>query len=232
MGDLSEPVLEGTAASDYERYLRTDELLALQKGPGEFAHRDEVLFQVVHQSSELWLKLASFEIETAAELVAAQDSEEAARLVGRATLAIRLITDQLMMLERLCPWEYTEVRRVLGHGSGFDSPGFNRLRDAAPLLGEAFSAELKRRRRSLVDVYTDRAASRDLYDLAEILVDLDQTMTAWRVIHVKVVQRIIGRSVVGTQGTPVEVLEKLTPQRLYPELWDVRDQLTELSPPS
>ena len=45
------------APSDYERYLRTDELLALQKTPEEWAHRDELLFQTVHQSSELWLKL-------------------------------------------------------------------------------------------------------------------------------------------------------------------------------
>ena len=44
--------------SDYERYLRTDELLSLQKAPDEWVHRDELLFQTVHQSSELWLKHA------------------------------------------------------------------------------------------------------------------------------------------------------------------------------
>ena len=45
-------------ASDYERYLRTDELLSLQKTPEERVHRDELLFQTVHQTSELWLKFA------------------------------------------------------------------------------------------------------------------------------------------------------------------------------
>ena len=63
--DYSQPILPGQGASDYERYLRTDELLALQKTPEEMAHRDELLFQTVHQSSELWLKLACFEVETA-----------------------------------------------------------------------------------------------------------------------------------------------------------------------
>ena len=52
---LTTPILPGTAASDYERYLRTDELLALQKSAADVAHRDEHLFQTVHQSSELWL---------------------------------------------------------------------------------------------------------------------------------------------------------------------------------
>ena len=60
----------GEGGSDYERYLRTDALLALQKGADEWVHRDELLFQTVHQSSELWLKLAWNEVEEAARLVA------------------------------------------------------------------------------------------------------------------------------------------------------------------
>src|SRR5262249_29787952 len=67
--DLSQPVLPGPAASDYERYLRTDDLLSLQKTPEEQAHRDELLFQTVHQSSELWLKLAVAEVEAATALL-------------------------------------------------------------------------------------------------------------------------------------------------------------------
>ena len=61
--DFSRPILAGEGASDYERYLRTDELLALQKSAGEQAHRDELLFQTVHQASELWLQLAWTEVE-------------------------------------------------------------------------------------------------------------------------------------------------------------------------
>ena len=67
-GEL-EPILPGPGASDYERYLRTDELLALQKPPEEMVHRDERLFQTMHQSSELWLKLACFEIDEAIVLI-------------------------------------------------------------------------------------------------------------------------------------------------------------------
>ena len=40
------------------------------------------------------------------------------------------------MLEHMSPWEYTEVRKVLGHGSGFDSPGFKELRRVAKPLGD------------------------------------------------------------------------------------------------
>ena len=41
-----------------------------------------------------------------------------------------------------------------------------------------------------------------------------------------VVERIIGGDVVGTQGTPVEMLGKLVQRKLYPELWKVRTELT------
>jgi tryptophan 2,3-dioxygenase len=53
--ERTKPILPGTAATDYERYLRTDELLSLQKAPNAVVHRDEHLFQTVHQASELWL---------------------------------------------------------------------------------------------------------------------------------------------------------------------------------
>ena len=59
------PILPGPGASDYERYLRTDELLSLQKTADEWVHRDELLFFTVHQTSELWLKLAWNEVALA-----------------------------------------------------------------------------------------------------------------------------------------------------------------------
>ena len=46
-------------------------LLSLQREPEEMAHRDELMFQTVHQSTELWLKHACFEVEEAARQVAA-----------------------------------------------------------------------------------------------------------------------------------------------------------------
>ncbi len=133
--DFDTPILAGSAPSDYERYLNTEELLALQKGPDEWVHRDELLFQVVHQSSELWLKLATSDVEEATRRVEQGEVAEAARLLRRPLRCMRYATDQLDMLEELSPWEYQEIRKVLGHGSGFDSPGWRSLRTALPRLG-------------------------------------------------------------------------------------------------
>ncbi|MGN6798637.1 MAG: tryptophan 2,3-dioxygenase family protein [Gaiellaceae bacterium] len=231
MSELAKPVLPGTAGSDYERYLRTDELLALQKTAGEWIHRDELLFQSVHQTSEIWLKLAWNEIEEAARLVGEDDISAALRLLRRANDCFTLVTLALDMLEHMSPWEYTEVRKVLGHGSGFDSPGFKELRRVTKLLGEQFHAARERAGLSLVEVYTQGREHEDLYNLAEQCIELDERVTVWRVRHFKVVQRTIGGDVIGTQGTPVEVMGRLIHHSFFPELWDVRNELTQMNLP-
>ena len=227
--DFSQPVLPGDAKSDYERYLSTDELLSLQKGPDEWVHRDELLFQTVHQSSELWLQLAWNEVEAATGHLGDSELDAALRLLRRSALCLVYATDQLDMLEHLSPWEYQEIRKVLGHGSGFDSPGWRELRRVTPLLGQAFHAQREHAGLSLVDVYVRGREHEALYQLAEALVELDERITTWRVRHYKVVARIIGDSVVGTQGTPVEVLGRLIHHSFFPELWRVRNELTALS---
>jgi tryptophan 2,3-dioxygenase len=223
------PILPGAGGSDYERYLRTDELLVLQKGPDEWVHRDELLFQTVHQSSELWLKHAWVEVEEATRLVEARDVAAALRLLRRANESLSYVVGFLEHLELMSPWEYQEIRRVLGHGSGFDSPGFREIRRVSPPLLEAFHALRRERGLSLLEVYTRGREHEDLYQLAEALTDWDENVGIWRFRHFKVVSRIIGEDVVGTQGTPVELLAGLIKHKLYPELWAVRTALTELA---
>jgi tryptophan 2,3-dioxygenase len=227
--DYSQPILAGAGDSDYERYLRTDDLLALQKEPSEQVHRDELLFQTVHQASELWLKLAWNEVEEATRLLERGELEPAERLLRRAHLALDYVLAQLEMLEGLSPWEYQAIRKVLGHGSGFDSPGFREIRRITPQLGQAFSALLRDAGLSVVELYRQGREHERLYQLAELLIGWDERITLWRMRHYLVVARVIGDSVVGTQGTPVELLGGLIKQRFYPELWQARNRLTELA---
>jgi tryptophan 2,3-dioxygenase len=228
--DRNKPILPGAAATDYERYLRTDELLSLQKSASEVAHRDEHLFQAVHQSSELWLKLACTELEHATALLAGDEVMAAVRVLRRANDCMDLITTQLHMLEHMSPVDYAVVRTALGHGAGFDSPGFRGVHHLSPALGEAFDGLLHRRGMELLAVYKAAGEHEDLYQLAEQMMTWDERVILWRFHHLKVVERIIGGNVIGTQGTPVEVLGKRIDVRFFPELWTVRDEITRRSP--
>jgi tryptophan 2,3-dioxygenase len=228
--ERNKPILPGQAASDYERYLRTEELLSLQKTDAEVAHRDEHLFQAVHQSSELWLKLACTELEQATALLAGDGVLAAIRLLRRANDCIELITTQLHMLEHMSPVDYAVVRTALGHGAGFDSPGFRGVHRLSPALRDALDALLRRRGVDLLAVYSGGHEHEDLYQLAEQMMTWDERTILWRFHHLKVVERIIGGNVIGTQGTPVEVLGKRIDVRFFPELWIVRDEITRRSP--
>ena len=105
---------------------------------------------------------------------------------------------------------------MLGHGSGFDSPGWRELRRVTPALGQAFHSLRERAGLTLADVYVQGREHEELYQLAEALMEWDELINLWRIRHYKVVARVIGDSVVGTQGTPVEVLGRLVHHVFFP----------------
>jgi tryptophan 2,3-dioxygenase len=226
--DVHAPVLPGRGASDYERYLRTDELLSLQKDPEERVHHDELLFQTVHQSSELWLKLAATEVDEAAAALERSETGAAIRLLRRSVLCVQYVTTNLEMLNQMDPWEYQQIRVVLGHGSGFDSPGFRRIPHATQRVWKAFERRLTDAGLDLVSLYQHGREHEDLFQLAELLTEWDERVWVWRFRHYSIVARALGEETVGTQGTPVQVLGKLIAQRQLPRLWETRSRLVEL----
>jgi tryptophan 2,3-dioxygenase len=226
MDDLRTPILPGTAASDYERYLRTDELLALQKPPQEMLHKDELTFQVVHQASELLLKGAAWELERALGHLEQGDFANCSRLIRRANMEIDYPINLLHVLETITPYDYHLIRAGLGHGSGLDSPGFLALLHVGPRLGRAFDAQLETAGATVVDMYRHHQKHFGLHDVAESLLDFDERVQIFRFHHLKLAQRIIGGGVVGTMGTPVEVLHQRQEHVFYKELWDARNEIT------
>ncbi len=226
--DQHAPVLPGRGASDYERYLRTDELLSLQKPAEERVHHDELLFQTVHQSSELWLKLGTTSVDEAAALLERDEVAPAVRLMRRAVLCLQYVTTQLEMLNQMSPWEYHQIRVGLGHGSGFDSPGFRRAPAVTQRVSRAFDRLLERAGLSLPELYMHGREHEELYQLAELLTEWDERIWVWRFRHYAIVARALGEETIGTQGTPVQVLGKLIAQRQIPKLWDLRSRLVEL----
>jgi tryptophan 2,3-dioxygenase len=219
-------ILEGLGKSDYERYIRTPELLALQKSPDEWLHRDELLFAITHQTAELWLKLATSEAYEIANYLAAGNIRMALRLVPRILMCIDFAEKGMAMLDQMTPWDYQQVRRALGHGSGFDSPGFNSIRKAIPTLGKEFNRLRGESNVELLTIFLEHEKYDGLFSLAQALLEIDQAMFMWRQRHFKIVERSIGTKVSGTQGTPVEVLSKLNSFNFFPELWDIRTTIT------
>lgn len=213
----------------YEKYLRTEELLSLQKPEEQLVHHDELQFQVVHQVFELWWKEADFELRTVRKLLQEFNVPQALRLMQRVVQIQHLMLANLRMLETMSPWDFHGFRLVLADGAGTDSPGFHNLMTLSPRLWDDFKALLEHEQVSLTDVYIHADHYPLLMAFAEALTDYDEVFQLFRAQHFKLAQRMIGPGSIGTGGTPMEMLERTLRDSFYPELWEVRNQLTKIA---
>lgn len=213
----------------YEKYLRTEELLSLQKPEEELVHHDELQFQVVHQVFELWWKESYFELRTIRKLLQEFTIPQALRLMQRVIQTQHLMLANLRMLESMSPWDFHGFRLVLADGAGTDSPGFHHLMTISPLLWDDFKALLEHEQVSLTDVYIHADRYPLLMAFAEALTDYDEVFQLFRTQHFKLAQRMIGPGSIGTGGTPMEMLQRTLLDSFYPELWEARNQLTSIA---
>jgi tryptophan 2,3-dioxygenase len=213
----------------YEQYLNTTTLLSLQKPEDELAHHDELQFQVVHQVFELWWKETIFELHTVRRLLQQHTVIEATRLLQRVIRIQHLLLENMRMLETMTPWAFHGFRKVLADGAGTDSPGFRTLLQLSPLLWDDFRALLDAEQVSLISVYSQPQQYPLLLACAEALLDYDEVFQLFRAHHLKLAQRMIGPGSVGTGGTPMSMLERTLQDKFYPELWNVRNELTQMA---
>ncbi|MBF6591234.1 MAG: tryptophan 2,3-dioxygenase [Ktedonobacterales bacterium] len=213
------------ALSTYEVYLHTEQLFTLQKPEGERLHPDELTFQVVHQTIELWWKMTQQQLDTATNRLRGGQTEEAAWALRRAVSAQSVVAQATRQLEFVSPKDFLSFRGILGNGSGADSPGFRAILRQAPPLWEAFAAALERETISLLDLYQHPWEHATLYQCAEALVDFDELFHLFRAQHLKLAERNLGLGAIGTGGTPMPQLERTLRDLLFPLLWTVRDEL-------
>jgi tryptophan 2,3-dioxygenase len=215
----------GAGKTEYERYLRTPELLALQKVPEARSHPDELLFQSVHQVEEIWMKLMVHELGEAVVALDADAFAAARHSVDRACRVEVLLEQQLRLFETMLPSAYLAIRAGLGAGSGLDSPGFNRMNEIAPAIWSSFSRALDRQEVDLLTIYQDPTVRPDVLAVAETLVTLDAQMQRFKREHILTVRRIIGIGTASLRGNPMEMLERSARLTYFPMLWAVRDRL-------
>lgn len=212
--------------TDYEKYIRTAELLALQKAPDALSCHDELQFQVVHQAHELYMKLIEHELRFACSLLNDGDPARAITTLKRVATVQRVLLHSVDLLDTMAPTDYMTIRTVLGKGSGQESPGFRAmLRLPGELVWPAVSAFLDGRGVTLRAIYEHPHDNHQLFQLCEGLVDYDQLLQTWRYRHLMLVYRIIGTGTPSLKGKHSDLLAHGMKQRFFPKLWDVRDEL-------
>ncbi|SER26261.1 tryptophan 2,3-dioxygenase [Piscibacillus halophilus] len=103
----------------YGDYLDLDKILNAQNRLS--GHHDEMLFIVIHQVSELWLKLTLHEIHAATEAIQSENYDGAFKMLARVSKIQSQIIQAWDVLATMTPAEYLEFREHLGQASGFQS---------------------------------------------------------------------------------------------------------------
>ncbi len=149
-------------------------------------------------------------------------------LFSRCTLILKMMSEQLDLLETMSPHDYQQIRLQLGNGSGQESPGFRALMKMPPELWTTFEdVYLTGRSLSVRDIYDTHYAHDDAYVIAECLMEFDERMGKFRANHIFLIHRSIGMGAASLKGRPVELLDAGARHRFFPELWAVRHEMTD-----
>ncbi|MGE7602113.1 tryptophan 2,3-dioxygenase [Peribacillus sp. NPDC097675] len=122
---MEESRLEEGMVTDFEKemsygdYLQLDQVLASQRLLS--GHHDEMLFIVIHQTSELWMKLILHELTAATELIKEGRLEPSFKMLSRISRIQQQLVQSWNVLSTLTPSDYMEFRDKLGNSSGFQS---------------------------------------------------------------------------------------------------------------
>jgi tryptophan 2,3-dioxygenase len=117
--DVSRESIHWEQDLSYGSYLALDKLLGCQNPRGE-AH-DEMMFVIIHQASELWMKLCIHEIGAAMREVERDNLRAAFKMLSRVSRIQGQLRQSWSVLATMTPIDYIRFRDGLGQSSGFQS---------------------------------------------------------------------------------------------------------------
>lgn len=236
---------------NYPSYLALDELLSLQRPRSKPEHPDELLFIVVHQSSELWFKVILRDLDTLAAALEKRDAGLALWQLQRVNGLMRIVSAQLSSLALLPPQHFAAFRTNLGTSSGSQSVQFRAIEAASglredwflkllkeqgdipkdiqrwldrPSLQEMFLKFLKDEGTSLDELYLGPGPKLHFF-IAEALLEYEMEFGQWRFVHAQLVERMLGPGTTGTGGSSgASMLHRTVAIRFFPKLAEVRAQ--------
>jgi tryptophan 2,3-dioxygenase len=108
----------------YATYLKLDQLLSLQEPRSAPPEHDEMLFLISHQAYELWFKLQLHELEKVRRDFVGNHLYGAIATFKRVRTVMKVMVEQIDILETLTPMSFNSFRDRLEHASGFQSSQF------------------------------------------------------------------------------------------------------------
>ncbi len=189
----------------YAQYLKLDSILDAQKLEseklGKVAH-DEMLFIIIHQAYELWFKQILFELGSIKDIFQADEVDDlklgtiTSRL-DRVNKILKLLVDQVTIIETMTPSSFLEFRNLLNPASGFQSLQFRRLEtllglkyeDRSTIEKKFFNLRLTKQESSELNAALKEPTIKELLDIWLSRLDLidSKGFSFWKTLRETVV---------------------------------------------
>ena len=211
-----------TRSSDitYAGYLALDDLLSAQRPLSD--QHDEMLFVVIHQTKELWLKQILHEVALAQAMVRAGDLVPAYKSLARVSRIQAVMTQSWDILSTMTPTDYLRFRGALGASSGFQSDQFRRLEAMLGLKDASFLKFHIGRPEALAALEAAIAAP-SLYDDA-----LAQMAKAGLPVPAEVLNRDVTQPYEPSEGVEAAWLEVYRDTERWWALYQLAEKLVDL----
>jgi tryptophan 2,3-dioxygenase len=204
----------------YAGYLALDELLAAQKPLSD--EHDEMLFIIIHQTKELWLKQILHEVGLAMARIAEGDLGASYKSLARVSRIQAVMTSSWDILSTLTPADYLRFRGVLGSSSGFQSDQFRRLESMLGLKDPRFLVFHEDRPPAWAALKAALDAP-SLYDLA-----LDQLAKAGLPVPAEVLDRDVSQPYQPSEAVEAAWLEVYRDTERHWSLYQLAEKLVDL----
>lgn len=204
----------------YARYLALDELLACQNPRSDCD--DEMLFVIIHQTKELWLKQMIRELKLAKAQVQSDALVPAYKALARVSRIQAVMTLSWDVLATMTPSDYTRFRDVLGPSSGFQSDQFRTVEYMLGLKDKGFLSYQEDRPEARAAMEAALAAP-SLWDDA-----IAAASRAGLAIPAEVLERDVTQPYQASEAVEAAFLEVYRHTERYWELYQLAEKLVDL----
>lgn len=169
----------------YEEYMRTDELLGLQKDERELCCPEELTFQIVHQISELHYKLVIQYLELAKAYMEAKCLSRAINEMKKVDSQLKHLLETFNLLNAIRSKDYIYIRENIDLERTMDSPGYRAVLEKGSLLWEPFKALLDERGITVSQLLNKGDSHYELYLLLQEMISFDEIFQVLRNYYIK-----------------------------------------------
>jgi len=201
----------------YHDYLQLDKILNAQfpeSNKKNLTAHDEMLFIIIHQAYELWFKQLHHEVDSINIIMkkpAMNDNSPELQTVvhrlNRITTILRVLVQQVDIMETMTPMDFLDFRDLLRPASGFQSWQFKMLEAKLGLKfeyrhgKEYYTSQLRKEHVDLIKETENNQSLLQLpFQLLNLLLEIDEQLSNWRYRHMNMVHRMIGTRI-GTGGS-------------------------------